>query len=284
MTVAPKKRKNMKHLHEMNDYEFCRWIQARGASDETINKVERINWKLDGFFLRFGKDAEGQPWFQTARSNVLYSPGEVIWYAMRNGYDHDKFTRAEKYYHLIKDIWESRMFSKMGNNVGMEVEVFDRSMATDNGDGTITFVNIPYSADFFYRPVTLFLYRVIESSSGETIADNYAMRNSFDEDLGLYGSASFIELDYSYFKEAVDSLTEDGIKSLKSLRHADRALKMLVREKVAEIKKQLRAYVLKQSENKNMLGDKFEGVVLKVNNTEYKIVTDDFKELISGQG
>ncbi len=275
MTVARMKRKNMKHLSEMNDYDFCRWVLSRQD-----NELMVMNWKLDGFFLRFGKTNDGTPWFQTARSEVLYDPMAIIWYAMEKGYDHDAFTRAENYFHLIKAIWDSEMFAEIENGYGYDCEVFDRSMAKVDGD-EITFVNLPYSTAHFHRPVTLHRYRIFLSETGETFLPNFPTEIQYDKVFGLYGSAFTLDIDFSYFREAVASLTEEGIRSLKSLRHADRALKLVVKEKVATIKEQLRVFILSKASERNKLGRYFEGVVIKVNNTEYKITTDEFKVFLS---
>ena len=281
MTVAEQKRKNMKHLSEMNDYDFCMWMLYDAG--KTGNYLD-LSWKLDGFFLRFGKDEEGNPWFQTARSPVLYDPMAVIWHALSRGYDHQAMGRAEVYFHLIKQIWESKIMDEIEDDSCFACEVFDKSMAKhDKEKGTLTFVNIPYDDKFFTTDVTLFIYQLQVASTGQTWIDGYTGDLKLDENIRTLGSKFRVDLDYEYFRTAVQSFGSN-LLVLKSLKHKDRDLKLALKEKVAILKQQFSAYVLSKAKEKHEMGENFEGVVFKVNNTEYKITTDYFKLLLLLKG
>lgn len=281
MTVLEKKRKNMKHLSEMNDYDFCQFISM------TTNDPIELSWKLDGFFLRFGKDVDGTPWFQTARSSVLTDPMAIIWHSLEKGYDHNGMSRAECYFHLVKKLWASGIMDMLPDDSGLECEVFDKSLSSvDKESGTRTFVNIPYYDAYFDKDITLAIYRMIEASSGATWVNGYRQEFplNLDPDIRTVGTRFEIDVDLTYFRKAVYSLNGEPLRSLTSLKHADRALKIKTKEIVATIKGQFYQYILNKAKEFNKMGDNFEGVVITVNNTEYKIVTDYFRELLFFKG
>lgn len=271
MNVAPKKRKNMKHLAEMSDYDWARWMEYN--FDDQIE----ASWKLDGFFLRFGKDEEGKFWFQTARSPVMHDPMEVIWHSLSKGYDHNGMTRAENYFHLLTNLQEHPLYQMIPNDCGLECEVFDSKGAVyDKDTDTLRFVNIPYAALFFAEPVTLFVYKMIVASTGEDWIAGFT-HDAFPG-MGAYGTRFTIDVDFSYFQNAVASLSEAAIDSLKSMKHKDRELKLATKEKIAILKQQFNTYIL--SRVNPLMGENFEGVVIWINNSEYKITTPYFRQLI----
>ncbi|WEM34319.1 hypothetical protein [Xanthomonas phage X1] len=282
MLVAEKKRKNMKHFREMNDRVFCEWILGY-----EVDQLD-LSWKLDGFFLRFGKDKENKPWFQTARSPVLYDPMEIIWHSLEKGYDHTGMSRAEVYFHLIKTIWDSNIMNHLPEDSGFECEVFDKSMSVLNRENnTRTFVNIPYDEEFFKTDLTLAIYKLIEAATAETWIDGYYCDLNLDDNIQTFGTRFKIDFTAKYYFECgVKGITGNGklLPILESRRQADRETKLGMKAVIATLKDQFCYYVLKQAQDHHKMGKNFEGVVITVNKTEYKIVTDYFRDLIYFKG
>ena len=278
--IMPKKRKNMKHLREMNDLAFCEWILSDPGS-----RLD-LSWKLDGFFLRFGKDAEGKPWFQTARSDVLYDPKELVWHALSKGYDYQRISRSESYFHLINTIWDSSIMNSIPNDSGFECEVFNKEMSYIE-NGSRTFVNVPYDDSFFKTDITLAIYRLVVASTGQTWIDGYGGKIILDPKIDTFGTRFSIDIgSMDYFVDSVSNITDGGrlLHLFDSRKQADRAEKIRLKEMVARLKAQFGALVMDRAAKQNTMGPVFEGIVLSINRTEYKIVTPEFSTLISGDG
>ena len=216
----------MKHLHSIHDKDFCEWITFYNSTEQL-----ELSWKLDGFFLRFGKDSQGKFWFQTSRSPVMNDPMDVIWYALSKGYDNLRMSRAENYFHLLKKIEESELLKLLPFDSGLECEIFDKAGSfLEETTGLRRFVNIPYDAEFFKTDITIFVYRMVTAQTGDVWVDGFPHNAGLGR--GIFGTRFELDVDFSYFQNVVHTFSPSEIKSLSSLRHADRHLKVTTKEKV----------------------------------------------------
>jgi hypothetical protein len=143
-------------------------------------------------------------------------------------------------------------------------------------------VNIPYEDKFFRKDITLFIYRLVIASTGEVWQNGYFRDLDLDPEIPTLATRFEIDVDFAPFRNAIQTLDSEYVNSLKSLKHKDREMKIATRAYTSLLKGELGDYIL--SKVKPTMGPNFEGVVMTVNNVEYKITTDYFRELMLFKG
>lgn len=264
--VVSCKRKDIPHLHQMNDYEFIYWLL-----NEDTYWTPRAHMKLDGAFIRFGKDSNGDFFFQTARSDVLFDPQQVVWHSLSKGYTGESLDRASKISAMFKTIVDSQMFVDLPKDISLECEMFYVPLAEDDGKN-YTFVTLPYSKKYFTQDLTLYVHRISTASTGEETEIQLP-----DADIPLRKSRfpQLTALNLSHYQEYVSLIGQERIMSLNSRKHADRKMKLQTKELVATLKAALSKYILSMYPQKT-LGAYTEGVVLHINNKQFKVISDDY--------
>lgn len=266
------KRKNIPHLADMNDYEFVYWLY------NIVDKWKpRVHIKLDGFFGRFGRDPEGNFFFQTARSDVLYDPKEVIWHALKNDYHGEQLVRAK---HICE------MFTKIQNSINdmmppdtvYECEFFYKPLSQIEGD-KITFVTIPYDLKNFPTDLTIYIHKASKCDGrGEFTCPAIEVEKD-----GITYRSSMLHtwfIDMTQYRNYMREMSQDEILSLRSLKHRDREMKRKVREEIANVKEHLIRYLLSHDKiRKPDMGEIYEGLVVHINTKQFKVVTREYRRL-----
>jgi hypothetical protein len=117
--VKAQLRKGMPHLRDLKPADFLDLIdemQAEGGRFKLQNIP--LNVKVDGFGGRFGKNAEGQPFMATSRTEPRYKAGFVDYHKQKGTTDPDILGRAEN-------------FDKLFNEMMAAIKVVDGALGPD---------------------------------------------------------------------------------------------------------------------------------------------------------
>lgn len=274
--VAPVKRVDMKHLHEMNNIKFCEMIKGSGDYLDA-----HITMKLDGFMLRFGKDADGLFFMQTARSPVLRRSDEILWFALMRDYRGEALERAHKFAHLFEVLKNSDFIANLPKDTAITCECFMKDLAEYNEvSHTYRYVTIPYDAEMMQAPYIMYVYDVYSAREPETkkyaevgADENIEFRTPFlqwTDPCGLF---------IGDYHEAISGLSKDDLFSLTTRTHAWRERKRKVSDFLQDIKGDMAKRILDEkttTEETRGMGRFFEGIVLHINNEQYKVITPEY--------
>lgn len=274
--VVPVKRVDMKHLHAMNNVQFVELVKGNGDYLEAP-----ITMKLDGFLVRFGKDKDGVFFMQTARSPVLRRSDEILWFALMRDYRGEALERSHKFAHLFEVLKDSAFFHSMAKDTAVTCECFMRSLAEYNeASHTLKYVTIPYDASKMGSEYIFYVYDVYAASNPEekkyaevSTDDHIEFRSPFlqwKDPLGLFVGDIF---------DAISMFTKDDLFSLTSRTHAWRERKLAVQSVLQDLKGELARRILDvetTTEETRGLGRYFEGIVLHINNEQYKVITPEY--------
>lgn len=269
------KRKNLPHLRDMHNYDFAHWVL--NVPDDWY---PRVHLKLDGFVGRFGRDWDGEFFFQTARSDILRDPSSIIMYALDRGYVGEDLVRANDMAAMFTLIRDSKMFASVMRGEVVTGEFFFKDMATyDEEYDTLQFVTIPYAAEFFTTPLTIFIHTVTDFQGAEITP-----RIVSDDQIQVYSSRLLLQesINMRRFKKYIELIPYDQLMSLRSLKHKDRELKAAVGKEIEVVKDFLGNYLLNtQSIIRPDMGETFEGLVFHINSKQFKVVTSAFSDFRS---
>lgn len=276
MEIVSIKRKDIPHLRDMNDYEFMYWL-----IHEDPLWTPRVHQKLDGFFGRFGKDSNGDFFFQTARSDVLRDPIAVIWYALDRGYTGVDLVRAKHIAEMYNMIRSSRALESMSKGTAVSCEFFYKPMATRNEDGTLTFVNVSYFEDAFDKDLTIYVHSVTDLAGNEVHTPFPFIEQ---DDIKIHSSRLNLSapVDLSWLKAYANQWEVADLMMLSSRKQIDRARKLELKGIVSEFKEELRSTLLKSESIQQLpITNTHEGLVFHINEKQYKVINESFRSLIN---
>lgn len=278
--IAEKKRQNIPHLSDMPAQDFITWLRSMDGKDFK----PKIHHKIDGFFGRFGKDSDGQFFYQLARTPVLRDPQEVLWYALSREYIGEQLVRASKITQMMIMLRDSEIVKTMIDGSAIECDFLFKPMA-EKLDENFKFVSIPYFESTCKTDLTIFAHSWT-SAEDTSIHIDLDMRQFLHADSNVRVIPSEIKLenpiDISEFTQLASSLPTSDIRVLKSLNHFDRARKIQIRDWVNSIQTAFTDKILNEPqliEKSNELGPFREGYVLHINSKQFKVVTPHYKVL-----
>ena len=149
-------RVNIPHFHTMQEAAL-NTIRYKGTvcffGSKTVLKV-------DGLYAEFGKDMEGMPYFQSARSPRAFAAdaGLFVKFAKECG---RPLARAEAYESLMADIFASELSYALPRGTHITCEILDMKQAVFSEDGShATFVNVPYEVKRLGKRMTILPYSI----------------------------------------------------------------------------------------------------------------------------
>lgn len=293
-------RKGMPHLRDLKPADFLDLVdelRAEGGRFELQNIP--LNVKIDGFGGRFGKNADGQPFMATSRTEPRYKAGFLQYHKEKGTTDPEILGRAANFDKLFNEMMSAieLVDSELGPDflVDRQVtcEVLFLPFATKTDEGKLKFVGIEY--DQFPEDVELVLvpYRIVEASTGQDIPHGDKIAQQIAE-LGQHGNVAFVS-NRLVQKKGLD-VTEiinplDNIEELKSIVSGttgkrDRASLALRREVEAKLKPVQIALEKAIDEDPNIvgkdnLGQDYEGIVINSRLGPIKVTSQRQKDIIT---
>jgi len=282
--VVATTRQNMLHLQKMNDLEFIEFVRSISGAMRGKLKNLKVALKIDGLGARFGRDANGKPFFESSRSGPVFDRGAFSTYAQGRGSSGETLLRAQQYDNLFDDIMSSAAMKAVPNDVKVITEIFYNPMAALDDDG-ITFVTVKYDKNKLGSHLTLFPHAVVYSSNGaphpdeeRILSDIIATSNErirvMSPSLSMKG-----DIDISGMIDPILSLGKEAKETLKSLKRDDREAKANLRAIIQSVKDEVAEYILDHESilDKFKLGPEIEGLVLTINGRDIKVTTPAFK-------
>ena len=292
--VAVSKRQGVQHLEKMKDVDFLDLLDE--LKDETGEnfRLDRIpmTLKIDGLGGRFGKSADGVPFFESSRSGPITKPGAFTAHMRRQGVDDEvKMDRAVKYDKLFDEVMDTinDIDAKLGKdylkNVKVHCEILFRPMAVQEGD-KLKFVSVAY--DNLPEGIELALVPLfIETAdTGETHPENDEIKAALNKLGRLDKNAMFIDnslnakdIDVTAIIRPLENI--DALKAMATGR--SRKDKQEVKQILQPVKDQLAKEIV-QTPNilgKYKLGKDYEGIIIYTKKGPVKITSPEFKKMMS---
>lgn len=288
--VAASTRQNMLHLQKMKDEEFIEFMKSvKNVMGGKLKNLS-VSLKVDGAGARFGKDANGRPFFEGSRTGPIFEPKAFSTHAKSKGASEEVLLRAGHY----DDVWDivtSSDFLKMlPNNTKVICELFYNPMGEATEDG-IKFVNVAYDKSKLGKTMTIVPFKVIVASTGQEHADSdkiikklYSMSNDdvkfIDPNLSTSG-----DINVQAFIDPIASLDNKALEVLKSRKAEDKFAKENIKQIIQNVKDALAEYILNHESilDKFKLGNDIEGLVLNIDGKMIKVTTPEFKARLAAK-
>ena len=283
-SVEASKRQNMLHLQKMKEEEFIEFI--RKIKTEMNGKLAdlKVSLKVDGGGGRFGKDANGRPFFEGSRTGPIFEPKSFSTYAKAKGLEGESLLRAGHYDDIFDIVTKSDFIKSLPNNTKVVCEIMYNPMAEISDDG-IKFVTIKYDKNKLGKTMTIVPFKVIVASTGQ----EHAQSAKILKDLYAHSTDNIkfvdpnlkttTDIDISAFIDPILSLNAQSLEVLRSRKASDKEAKENIKKIVQMVKDSLAEYILKHQNivDKFKLGKDIEGLVLDVNGQNIKVTTAEFK-------
>jgi hypothetical protein len=298
--VKAQLRKGMPHLRDLKPADFLDLLDEIHDGNGNF-KLENIplNVKVDGFGGRFGKNADGQPFMGTSRTEPRYQAGFLKYHQQKGTTDPDILGRAK----LFDDLFAEMMgaIGAIDNSLGSDFlvnkqvtcEVLFAPFATETPEGKLKFVGIEY--DKLPQGVELVLvpYRIVDATTGEDIPNSDQAIKEITG-LGNQGQVMFLSnrlvqkkgLDVTAIVQPLDNIEE--LKSIISSTVGKRDRESLSLRKQVEEKLKPVQIALEQAIDedpniigKNMLGQDYEGIVINSRLGPVKVTSQRQKDIIT---
>lgn len=282
--VIASKRKSLVHLQQMKPIEFIEW--AKGIHQDTggILKDLNVTLKVDGLGARFGKDSEGQFFFEGSRTGPIFKEKAFSTHAKSRDSKPEIVKRAEHYDDMFDLLKAAAVTKAVPAGAKVVCEIFYNPIGTHTA-GSSVFVSIKYDTAKLGKVMTIVPITVLDASTGEEHGD----RDSIMKKLYSASSNDVKVVDPSLKSKAIDikaqikDIVKYGdveIELLNSRKAADKPGKEALIGALQTAKDKLAQYLLDHPaiEGKNKLGKDIEGLVMHVNGSPVKVTTQDFKD------
>lgn len=183
------KRQGIQHIYnpgstvEMKDLDFIDFVKEIAQDGGKFQNVP-INLKVDGAGVRFGRDAQGRPFFMTSRVNepkYIDNYGDFEAYGRSQGQSEERLNFTKNYDEALKTILTSDFMRDIPPDTIVSAEMLYNPMAKKTPDG-YEFVNIPYDPAKLGREMTLVPISVKEFSTGQTRPDEAKIKKQLVKD------------------------------------------------------------------------------------------------------
>lgn len=282
--VIASKRKSLVHLQQMKPLEFIEW--AKGIHQDTCGILKDLNvtLKVDGLGARFGKDSEGQFFFEGSRTGPIFKEKAFSAHAEGKGASEEVQVRAGHYDDMFDLLKSAKVTKAIPANAKVVCEIFYNPLGSHNA-GSSVFVSIKYDTNKLGKIMTIVPITVVNASTGDDHEDKSVIMKK------LYSASDDLikVVDPSLKSKAIDikaqirdvvKYGEAEIDLLQSRKAADKPGKEALIGALQTAKDKLAQYLLDHPaiEGKNKLGKDIEGLVMHVNGSPVKVTTQDFKD------
>ena len=264
-------RQGVQHLQKMRDVDFINFV--RRVKNELHGQLGNIkmNLKVDGLGARFGKDADGHPFFESSHSGPIFTGGMFSAHAKSQGFEGDRLQRAQHYDNIFNLIVGSVWIKKLPNDTKVTCELLYNPMAEEQELG-FKFVNMTYDKDKLGSVISIVPFEFTVASTGdahpkaEQIKD-YLLKQTTPEVKFIDNRVeSMNSLDVGAIIDPVLSLNDQSIAVLSSRTRADAADKEQVKALLNSVKDELANFIIDHPDiiGKGKLGKEIEGLILNV--------------------
>ena len=269
------KRKGIQHIYnpgsstEMKDQDFinfCREIVQDGGKLQGIP----INLKVDGAGVRFGRTAQGEPFFMTSRVDRPLTKdniGDFEAYGRSQGQTDEQLARTQNYDKALATIVNAKFMKDIPPDTIVTAEMLFNPMAQQE-DGGYKFVNIPYDPKKLGKTMTLVPISVKQYSTGEASPDATKIKQALVKD--STPDIKMINNTLSHKGIDVSKLVNPIVKNAEALENAvkqrgDTPDKQKAKAILSKARQALSSAIINSPiPGKDQLGDMIEGLVINM--------------------
>ena len=269
------KRKGIQHIYnpgsstEMKDQDFinfCREIVQDGGKLQGVP----INLKVDGAGIRFGRTAQGEPFFMTSRVDRPLTKdniGDFEAYGRSQGQTDEQLARTQNYDKALATIVNAKFMKDIPPDTIVTAEMLFNPMAQQE-DGGYKFVNIPYDPKKLGKTMTLVPISVKQYSTGEASPDATKIKQALVKD--STPDIKMINNTLSHKGIDVSKLVNPIVKNAEALENAvkqrgDTPDKQKAKAILSKARQALSSAIINSPiPGKDQLGDMIEGLVINM--------------------
>ena len=260
-SIVTTKRKGIEHFEKMKPALFQSWLQTVKEEAGGILSGYKTVMKVDGLSARFGKDEDGNVFFEGARTGPIFDDRSFSNFVLKKNFfaPQHVLQRAYHYDDMLRVFKTRRFMRVVPPGAKVICEVLYSPLATIYPDGMV-FVHVKYDKTKLGSLMTILPYGVIDAYTGEphelevTILDDLYNESTFEIMLSS-PNLKMNEIDINYFIDLSSS------------------------KDIEKVKKDLAQFLLAHDgiEGKYRLGNEIEGIVIHIDKP-YKITTNEFRE------
>ena len=270
------KRQGIKHIYnpgsstEISDRDFVTLVRKIKQDLGGKLKGAKINLKVDGAGIRFGKDESGRPFMMTSRADKpLYADDVGSFAEFNKDRDAEFQERGAKYDRALDTIVNSDFIKVLPNDTIVQAEMLYNEMA-EKTDGGLKFVNIPYDPKKLGGKMTLVPFMAKVYSTGEShpqeeeILDSLAKKSSKEIKL-MSNTLPTKDIDINKIIDPAVNLSSE-LEATLAPRTKDTPEKQQAKEILASVKKELSDFIANNPNisGKDQLGPNMEGLVIEL--------------------
>ena len=265
--ITTTKRKGIVHLEQMKSSDFIQMIKHLKilCPDGIVKKELEISLKVDGLGFRFGKDANGRPFIESSRSGPVFHSGVFREYTRSRTSNLQSLYRAECYEQLFDFFSTSSLMNVIPDNRKIVCELLYSPLGVQR-DNKIRFVNVEYDKDKVGSLMTIVPLDVLIVSSGEQACDyktilTHLLKESNSKVKIISCKLQYDPVDLNFLFDKIKTISLNDDNEIQKLKHQF-----------------ARAFLMKiNPQDKNVLGNNIEGIVLKTDVFTTKIISEYFK-------
>ena len=294
--IKASRRKGVVHMEKMKDIDFLDLLGELKDTNSSQFQLQNIPMtvKVDGLGLRIGKDANGQPFFESSSSGPIQQQGAFSAFAQAKGFtDPVQIERACHYDNLYNQVIrivayiDSQLGPEFLKDTKVHCEGLYVPMATRIGN-KLKFVSVGYNRlpkDVKLGIVPLF---VEVASTGESHPNNNEIKFQLNQ-LGTFDDTMFIDntivcdtsIDLSNIVSALGDINALRDLIVSNKRAAKQEAKLIIQP----VKDQLAKFIVNHRNviGKDRLGKDFEGIILYTGKGPIKITSPYFKDIMANK-
>ena len=268
------KRQGIKHIYnpgsstEISDRDFLTLVRKIQSDLGGQLQGAKVNLKVDGAGIRFGKDEAGRPFMMTSRADKPLYADDIGSFAAFNKDRPEEFQqRAAKYDRALDIIVNSDFVKALPKDTIVQAEMLYNEMA-EKTDGGLKFVNIPYDPKKLGGKMTLVPFMAKIYSTGEShpqeeeILENLGAASTKDIKI-MSNTLPSRDIDISSIIEPAVNLSSE-LEATLAPRTKDTPEKQQAKEILAGVKKELSDFIIDNPNisGKDQLGPNIEGLVI----------------------
>lgn len=280
--VTTTTRQGIVHLQDMKPEEFIGWIKGVKAAGGVLTDYKTV-MKIDGLGARFGRAANGQPFFEGSRTGPIFDSGAFSAHAIAKGAAEEIVLRAKHYDDMLELFKNASFMKAVPEDTKVVCEIFYNPMAQDDDDG-IAYVTVKYDKSKLGSLMSIMPYTILQASTGlehprkeEILAALY--KESNDKIQIINPNLKMHSIDVSGIIDTASTLEDGALEVIKSRKAADKEAKQNILAIIQKAKDELASFLLAHPgiEDKFKLGPNIEGIVIHINSKPYKVTTNAFK-------
>jgi hypothetical protein len=284
-------RVGLAHLQKMNDMDFINFVrEMKTELKGKLNDVQ-LDLKVDGLGARFGKDANGRPFFESSHSGPIFQGGMFSRHAESKGFTGEKLERARHYDSIFHAVVNSQFVEELPPDTKVECEILYNPLAEITETG-LKFVTVSYDKRALGKLMSIVPFQVSVASNG----DPHPKEDSILSMLMGHSTSTvkFInrrltqngEIDVNAIIDPVMSINDQSLAILSSRKAADREEKTQLKTFLQTVKDELANFIITHPNilGKDMLGKDVEGIVIKPKTgVPFKVTTPEFKAAMAAK-